>query len=52
VRDRPRGRISCGYGERVLSAAKEPSGKEAEMYIGIGSVLGLILLILLLIWIF
>jgi hypothetical protein len=27
-------------------------GKEAEMYIGIGSVLGLILLILLLVWIF
>jgi hypothetical protein len=33
-------------------AERAKGGKEAEMYIGIGSVLGLILLILLLVWIF
>jgi hypothetical protein len=35
-----------------MSRQNERPRKEAKMYIGIGSVLGLILLILLLVWIF
>jgi hypothetical protein len=48
---RPRG-VFHGLFRESLGSKNGGRGKEAEMYIGIGSVLGLILLILLLIWIF
>jgi hypothetical protein len=40
------------FREKVVEAGTDGRRKEAEMYIGVGSVLGLVLLILLLIWIF